>query len=279
MQKINAKKLLKKNKYRRIKKGTFFASSEHDFTNLLNKGSNKITTFIPTSRVQIVSIGTSLIPFLEHNDANRALMGSNMQRQAVPLMIRQKPIVNTGIENAIVHNNAYNTTSLYAGIVKYKSNKKIIIHESIKTQSGIDFRDSDLSRLFIEKKKRNLKISLYQKFMKRTYKLKKRRSTIHNTTVYETSLVFKNEWVKKAQILTDSASSYEGRLALGKNILVAYMPWKGYNFEDAIVISERLVKNDIFTSVHIKKYKTFLINNETGEVHYLKNISYQNCKT
>lgn len=265
---LYAKKLLKKSKSNIIKSGIFFVSSEYDFSNLLNKESDKLTEFIPTSRTQIVSIGTSLIPFLEHNDANRALMGSNMQRQAVPLMIKQKPLVNTGIESIIVHNNSYNTICLQTGIIKYVSKKKLIVHENIKTKSRIDSCQNDLSRLFLEKKKEKLGINTYVKFIKRTYKLKKMRPTIHHTILSENLIVKRNEWVKKTQILTDSTSSDKGKLSLGKNILIAYMPWKGYNFEDAIVISERLVRNDTFTSIHIKKYKTFLINNETGEVHY-----------
>lgn len=192
-------------------------------------------------------------------------MGSNMQRQAVPLMIKENPILSTGIENVIIHNNEYNTVSVSCGIVKYSSNKKIIIHESIKTKEKLDCNNK-MSKCFLVKQKNKLKVINYVKYTKRTYKLKNKRSTSQNTSLYEESLIKKDQWIRKGQIITDGSSSYQGRLSLGKNILIAYMPWKGYNFEDAIVISERLVKSNIFTSIHIKKYKTFLINNETGEV-------------
>lgn len=213
----------------------------------------------------MVSVGTSLIPFLEHNDANRALMGSNMQRQAVPLMLKQRPIVATGLECEVVYNNEYNIVSVSNAIVKYISKKRIIVHERIATRSRIE-NNKLLSQSFLVKKRKKLNILKYTKFARRTYNLKKSRSTNQGTNLYEECIVKKDEWVKKGQIITDGASSQGGKLSLGKNILVAYMPWKGYNFEDAIVISEQIVKNDTFTSIHIKKYKTFLISNETGEV-------------
>lgn len=221
--------------------------------------------FIPVSQIQILSVGTSLIPFLEHNDANRALMGSNMQRQAVPLMIKEKQIVSTGIEKLIILNSEFNTQSVSTGIVRYASSKKVILHQNIKTKDKVDFSPC-LTRSFIRKKKDKLKTKDYIKFKKKVYLLKEDRPTIQNTSLYERNIVKKGEWIKKGQIISDSSATKRGKLTLGKNLLVAYMPWKGYNFEDSVVISERLVHNNILTSVHIKKYKTFLMNNETGEV-------------
>lgn len=262
----NTKKLLKKNRLNKIKSGSFFISSKYKTIKFQNK--NNKTLFLPTSRVQIVSIGTSLIPFLEHNDANRALMGSNMQRQAVPLIIKQKPIISTGLESIVIYNNEYNTISTSNGLVKYSSIKRIIIHEKIKTESKLDKNYNKLSQTFLEKKRKKIKVNKYNRFIKITYKLKQKRCTIQSTNLYEENSIKKNEWIINKQILTDGASTHKGKLCLGKNLLVAYMPWKGYNFEDSIVINETVIKNDVLTSIHIKKYKTFLINNETGEVNY-----------
>lgn len=231
------------------------------------KYESKSYYFVPTSRLQMVSIGTSLIPFVEHNDANRALMGSNMQRQAVPLIKKQKPIVSTGLESIVIYNNEYNIISIFSGLVKYNNKKKIIVHENIEAKTTLNGSNGiNLSQSFLEKKKKNLKLSKYKSFKKRIYKLKENRSTNQNTNLYEKSITLKDEWIKKGQILTDGASTNKGKLSLGRNVLVAYMPWTGYNFEDAIVISERLLKEETFTSIHIKKYKTFLIENETGGV-------------
>lgn len=189
-----------------------------------------------------------------------------MQRQAIPLIIKERPTISTGLESLIIYNNEYNTISMSSGLVLYSNKKKIITHESIKTNLKIDNIKNILSKSFLTKKRKNIKVKNYNKFTRRTYKLKRNKSTIQNTSLYEKSIVKKNEWIKKNQILSDGASTIKGKLSLGKNLIVAYMTWKGYNFEDAIVVSETLVKNDLFSSIHIKKYKTFLINNETGEV-------------
>nr|YP_009538724.1 RNA polymerase beta subunit [Lepocinclis ovum]AYQ93716.1 RNA polymerase beta subunit [Lepocinclis ovum] len=264
-------KLIQKNKINKIQKGIFYLSSEHEIANLTKIKDKKRIFYIPTSRLQIVSLGTSLIPFLEHNDANRALMGSNMQRQAVPLIKKEQPIISTGIENIVVHNNEYNILAYKTGLVKYSSSKKIVVHENIKTADKID-RILTLSKSFLVKIKKNKNVTHYSKFIKRTYKFKKSKSTNQNTYLYEKSLIKEGEWVKRGQLLTESASTDKSKLSLGKNILIAYLPWKGYNFEDAIVISEKLINKDVFTSIHIKKYKTFLVNNETGEEKLTNNI-------
>ena len=179
--------------------------------------------FITVSPIQIVSIAASLIPFFEHDDANRALMGSNMQRQSVPLLLPQKPIVGTGLENQIAINSGMILISKITGIVDFVSSTKIIL-----------------------KNKANKKIK---------YKLQKYLRSNQETSINQRPIVWKGEKVKLGQILTDGPSIKDGELALGQNILICYMPWHGYNFEDAILINERLIYDDVFTSIHIERYK------------------------
>jgi DNA-directed RNA polymerase subunit beta len=171
------------------------------------------------SPIQIVSVATSLIPFLEHNDANRALMGSNMQRQAVPLLFPQKPIIGTGLESQIAINSGLVILNKISGTVKFVSAKKI----RIKTNAN------ELINYYVQKYIRSNQ----------------------GTSINQRVIVWPGENVSSGQILADGPCTNEGELALGQNILVAYMPWEGYNYEDAILINERLVFEDIFTSVHI----------------------------
>ena len=273
-EKINIKKVIKK----KIKKGILFLTCEQKLIEILGKKKKKIS-IIPTSRLQILSIGTCLIPFVEHNDANRAVMGSNMQRQAVPIIKKQKPIVCTGIENIISHNNEHNSCIINNGIVKFSGLKKIITHENITST----YRTDDLIKIntftnsFIKKRNKQTNKQIYKKYIVRKYIFKKVRSSNQNIYLCEKSIVNKNELIKKNQIITDGPSTLQGKLSLGRNILIAYMPWKGYNFEDAIIISERIKMHDLFTSLHIKKYKTYVTKNDTGEVR-VKNLERKKLK-
>jgi len=181
---------------------------------------------------QIASIAASLIPFLEHDDANRALMGSNMMRQAVPLLRPEAPIVGTGIEEVMVKDSRILVTAEGDGVVEKVDADEIVIryHRS----------DEEKFITFDEEVKH--------------YKLNKFRKTNQNTAIIIKPSVAKKEKVKKGQILSEGYATENAELALGRNLNVAFMPWKGYNFEDAIVISEKVVREDIFTSIHIDEY-------------------------
>ena len=177
---------------------------------------------VAVSPLQNFSIGTGLIPFLEHDDANRALMGSNMQRQSVPLLYPHKPIVGTGLEQQLATDSGALIINKFDGIVTHVSANLI----RIKNLSG-EITDYNL-----------------QKFVRSN----------QDTCINNRPLVWPNEKVKVGQVIADGPSSHGGELALGQNILVAYMPWEGYNYEDAILINERLVQEDLFTSIHIEKF-------------------------
>lgn len=182
---------------------------------------------------QIASIAASLIPFLEHDDANRALMGSNMMRQAVPLLKPEAPIVGTGIEADVVKDSRMMLVAEGRGVVEYVDAQKIIIrYECSEEERFLKFTDD-----LVE------------------YKIPKFQKTNQNTCVNLRPIVRKGDIVEKGDILTDGYSTDNGELALGRNLMVAFMPWKGYNFEDAIVISERVVRDDLFTSVHVTEYQ------------------------
>jgi len=181
---------------------------------------------------QIASIAASLIPFLEHDDANRALMGSNMMRQAVPLLNPASPIVGTGLEAHVVRDARIQIVAEGTGVVEYVDAEEIVIrYERTEEEKFVSF-DDDLKR----------------------YHLLKFAKTNQNTCVNLKPIVRKGDKVEAGQILTEGYGTEKGELALGQNLKVAFMPWKGYNFEDAIVISENVVKNDIFTSIHIDEY-------------------------
>ena len=179
--------------------------------------------YISVSPIQVISAATSLIPFLEHNDANRALMGSNMQRQAVPLLYTQKPIVGTGLEAKVARDSGSVVISKTAGTVSYVSATKI----------GIQ----DLKGQTIH------------------YRLKKYYRSNQDTCINQHPIVWPGEKIRVGQVIADGASTDNGEIALGKNILVCYMPWEGYNYEDAFLISDRLVYEDIYTSIHIERYE------------------------
>jgi DNA-directed RNA polymerase subunit beta len=172
--------------------------------------------------LQYFSVGASLIPFLEHNDANRALMGSNMQRQAVPLLETEKCIVGTGIEIQTALDSGSVTIAKIGGKIHYIDNDKITLSGNHKIM--------------------NTNLIIYQR-------------SNNNTCIHQKPRVGNKKYIRQGQILADGAATSKGELALGKNILVAYMPWEGYNFEDAILISERLIYHNIYTSLHIERYE------------------------
>jgi DNA-directed RNA polymerase subunit beta len=196
--------------------------------------------FIAISPIQVVSVAASLIPFFEHDDANRALMGSNMQRQSVPLILPQKPIVGTGLENQIALDSGMTLNAQVSGTVSSVTANKIIV----KDKTG----------------------------KKRTYQLQKYLRSNQQTCINHRPIVWKGEKVKSGQILTDGPAITSSELALGQNVLVGYMPWQGYNFEDAILINERLVYDDIFTSIHIERYKIELDRTSDLSEQTTKNI-------
>ncbi|HQB21359.1 MAG TPA: DNA-directed RNA polymerase subunit beta, partial [Bacteroidales bacterium] len=182
---------------------------------------------------QIASIAASLIPFLEHDDANRALMGSNMMRQAVPLLKAEAPIVGTGIEEMVARDSRNLITAKSDGVVEYVDAEKIIVkYNRSEEEKFISFTDNSV-----------------------TYNIPKFQKTNQNTCVNLRPLVKKGDIIKKGDLLTEGYGTDNGELALGRNLKVAFMPWKGYNFEDAIVLNENIVKEDIFTSIHIADYQ------------------------
>jgi len=181
---------------------------------------------------QISSISASLIPFLEHDDANRALMGSNMMRQAVPLLKPESPIVGTGLEGRVASDSRVLVNARGAGLVEYVDATTIIIkYDRTDTERLISFDEDSV-----------------------TYKLTKFQKTNQGTSINIRPIVKVGDRVTKGQVLSEGYATQDGELALGKNMKVAFMPWNGYNFEDAIVISERVVREDIFTSIHIDEY-------------------------
>ena len=199
---------------------------------------------------QIASISASLIPFLEHDDANRALMGSNMMRQAVPLLLPQSPIVGTGLEKQVASDSRVLINAEADGVVEYVDANEIIIKYSRNKNEVLTSFDSDIV----------------------TYKLTKFKKTNQGTCVNLKSIVSKGDKVKKGQVLCEGYATNNGELALGRNIQVAFMPWKGYNFEDAIVISEKVVRDDVFTSIHIDEYSIEVRDTKLGNEELTNDI-------
>jgi len=199
--------------------------------NIMKIDSEKVS-YVDASPKQLVSVATALIPFLEHDDANRALMGSNMQRQAVPLVRCQTPLVGTGMEKEIGSTQGIALLCKYPGTIEYVSADKIIIKR--------DETSSNERRWFSKP------IDIYN--------LKKFARSSHNTWIHYIPIVKVGERVEKGNILANGAATKDDELALGSNILVAFMPWQGYNYEDAILLSNRVVDEDIFTSVHVEEF-------------------------
>ena len=192
----------------------------------------KDVDYIDVAPNQIASISASLIPFLEHDDANRALMGSNMMRQSVPLMKPESPIVGTGLEKQVASDSRVLLNAETNGLVTYVDSEKIIIkYEKSDDEKLVSFDPDEV-----------------------VYDLIKFRKTNQGTCINLKPIVNKGEKVKKGQVLCEGYATSNGELALGRNLKVAFMPWKGYNFEDAIVISEKVVRDDFFTSIHIDEY-------------------------
>ncbi|MDH4092914.1 MAG: DNA-directed RNA polymerase subunit beta, partial [Cyclobacteriaceae bacterium] len=192
---------------------------------------------------QIVSVAASMIPFLEHDDANRALMGSNMQRQAVPLIRPEAPIVGTGLEGRVALDSRALILAEGPGVVEFVDAKKITIKYEVSEEQQLASFDNEF----------------------RTYSLIKFRRTNQDTCINLTPLVMKGQKVVKGQPLCQGYATQNGELALGRNLLVAYMPWQGYNFEDAIVISERVVREDVYTSIHIEEFELEVRDTKRGE--------------
>ena len=199
---------------------------------------------------QIASISASLIPFLEHDDANRALMGSNMMRQAVPLLRPEAPIVGTGLERQVASDSRVLINAEGEGVVEYVDAQKIVIkYERTEEEAMVSF-DSDIKE----------------------YPLVKFRKTNQGTSINLKPIVRKGDKVSKGQVLCEGYATQNGELALGRNMKVAFMPWKGYNFEDAIVISEKVVRDDIFTSIHIDEYSLEVRDTKLGNEELTNDI-------
>jgi DNA-directed RNA polymerase subunit beta len=251
---LNTKKVL--SQYNQIRQKKIFVELSLNEINFINPKVN-----------QIISIGTSLIPFIEHNDANRALMGSNMQRQALPLLYKETPIVGTKLINVVGKNSSFTISAKKSGFVEFTSFKKIIVREEIgKKLNLLLTKNQLLKKKLIKKLKYVCNNYTQSKYKKRYYYLKEPRRSNQNTLIKQMPIVKKNEWVIKGQTIVDTNSTHNGLFSIGKNIFIGYLCWNGYNFEDAIIINEKIVENNTFTSIHIKKYKTFVINNETEKV-------------
>jgi len=238
-----------------IKNDKVIAREEGDFPVVDPKEVN-YTDVAPN---QIASISASLIPFLEHDDANRALMGSNMMRQAVPLLRPQSPIVGTGLERQVASDSRVLINAEGDGTIEYVDAQKITIkYKRSEAQRLISFEDDA-----------------------KTYQLVKFRKTNQGTSINLKPIVKKGDKVKKGQVLCEGYATEKGELALGRNLTVAFMPWKGYNFEDAIVISEKVVREDIFTSIHVDEYSLEVRDTKLGAeelTHDIPNVSEEATK-
>ena len=195
--------------------------------------------YIDVSPSQIVSVTTSMIPFMEHDDANRTLMGANMQRQAVPLLITEAPIVGTGVEAAIARDSGCSVVCDIDGVVEYVDAKKIIV-------KGID--------------------------EKRTYELISYQRSNNETCYNQKPIVKKGEEVHKGEIIADGPSTDKGEIALGKNVVVAFMTYNGYNYEDAVILNERIVKDDVYTSIHIEMKEIECRDTKLGPEEFTRDI-------
>ena len=219
-------------------------SSRQNLNFILSKPEN--IDYIDVSPKQLVSVAASLIPFLENDDANRALMGSNMMRQAVPLLKPESPLVGTGIESDVALDSGVTIVAKRDGVVDKIDGKRIVIKATGETdysKSGVDI-----------------------------YNLQKFKRSNQNTCINQKPLVRVGDKVKSGDIIADGPSTKIGELALGKNVTVAFMPWQGYNFEDSILISERCVTDDVFTSVHIEEYEVMARDTKLGEEDITRDI-------
>ncbi|GAB5552286.1 MAG: DNA-directed RNA polymerase subunit beta [Saprospiraceae bacterium] len=206
--------------------------------------------FMDVAPNQIVGVSASLIPFLENDDANRALMGSNMQRQAVPLLRPKSPIVGTGLEGKVARDSRMMVNAEGDGVIEYVDATEVVVkYDRSEQDQLVSFEDN-----------------------RKKYSLIKFRRTNQGTCINLRPIVRKGDRVTKGQILCDGYATEKGELALGQNLKVAFMPWKGYNFEDAIVLSERVVKEDVFTSLHIEHYELDVRDTKLGEEELTNDI-------
>ncbi|KZK74706.1 MAG: DNA-directed RNA polymerase subunit beta [Pelodictyon luteolum] len=210
--------------------------------------------YMDVSPVQIVSAAAALIPFLEHDDGNRALMGANMQRQAVPLLVSEAPVVGTGMEAKVARDSRSVILGEGPGVAEE------VTAEYIKVRYDIDTENNEHMSLLDPNE--GLK----------TYRLIKFKRSNQDTCISQKPLVKNGQKVEKGTVLADSSSTEDGELALGKNVLVAFMPWRGYNFEDAIILSERLVYDDVFTSIHVHEFESNVRDTKRGEEQFTRDI-------
>ena len=202
--------------------------------------------YIDVSPKQLVSVATALIPFLENDDANRALMGSNMMRQAVPLLQAEAPLVGTGMEQPVAHDSGATVVARRAGVVDQVDASRIVVRATEETShsaAGVDI-----------------------------YNLLKFQRSNQNTCLHQKPLVKVGDRVNQGDIIGDGPSTDMGELALGKNVLVAFMPWNGYNFEDSILISERIVRDDVFTSIHVEEFEVMARDTKLGQEEITRDI-------
>ncbi len=202
--------------------------------------------YMDVSPKQLVSVAAALIPFLENDDANRALMGSNMQRQAVPLVRAEAPLVGTGMEDVVARDSGAVIAARRTGVVDQIDGTRIVVRateDNDATKSGVDI-----------------------------YRLMKFQRSNQNTCINQRPLVRVGDHVKKGEIIADGPSTEDGELALGRNVLVAFMPWNGYNFEDSILLSERIVKDDVFTSIHIEEFEVMARDTKLGPEEITRDI-------
>ena len=210
-----------------------------------SKISVKDVEYMDVSPDQLVSVSASLIPFLEHDDANRALMGSNMQRQAVPLLKAKAPLIGTGLEGVVAHDSGVSIIAERDGVVEDVDASRIVIRSI-----GGDNHEEEVD----------------------IHKLVKYQRSNQNTSYNQRPIVMKGEVVKKGQIIADGPATELGELALGQNVMVAFMSWGGYNFEDSIIVSERVVKEDVYTSIHIEEFEVVSRDTKLGKEEITKDI-------
>ncbi|SEJ79453.1 DNA-directed RNA polymerase subunit beta [Pseudooceanicola nitratireducens] len=207
---------------------------------------NESVDLIDVSPKQLVSVAASLIPFLENDDANRALMGSNMQRQAVPLLRAEAPLVGTGIEEVVARDSGAAIMAKRAGVIDQVDAQRIVVRAT---------EDLELGDAGVD-----------------IYRLRKFQRSNQNTTINQKPLVKVGDTVTKGEVIADGPSTDMGELALGKNVIVAFMPWNGYNYEDSILISERIAKDDVFTSVHIEEFEVAARDTKLGPEEITRDI-------
>ena len=206
--------------------------------------------FIDISPKQLVSVAAAMVPFLENDDANRALMGANMQRQAVPLLQPEAPLVGTGMEHIVARDSGAVVLAKRLGVVEYVSANRIVVRAETRSKKADPVQDLPLD----------------------IYNLTKYRRSNQNTCINQRPIVHKGDRVKAGDVIADGPATDQGELALGRNVLVAFMPWGGYNFEDAILVSERLVKDDRYTSIHIEEFEVQARDTKLGKEEVTRDI-------